>query len=44
MGIRSVDCPGVLGADRDDGKADIAGTFKGLNVAVEVLAVDSPAV
>ena len=44
MGIGYFDCAGVLGADCDDGKADIAGTFKGLNIAVEVLAVDSPAV
>ena len=43
LGIEYVDCAGVLGAC-DDGKADVAGTFKGLNIAVEELAVDSPVV
>ena len=43
LGIEYVDCAGVLGAC-DDGKADVAGTIKGLNIAVEELAVDSPAV
>ena len=41
MGIGYVDCAGVLGAGRDDGKADIGGTFKGLNIAVEVLCESS---
>ena len=40
LGIGYVDCVRVLGA-RDDGKA---GIFEGLNIAVEVLTVDSPAV
>ena len=40
LGIGYVDCIRVLGA-RDDGKG---GTFEGLNIAVEVLTVDSPAV
>ena len=43
MGIGYVDCAGVLGACVDE-KADVTGTFKGLDIAVEVLAVDSPAV
>ena len=43
MGIGYVDGARVLDA-RDEGKADIAGSFKGLNVAVEVLTVDSPVI
>ena len=43
LGIGYVDCARVLDAG-DDQRADIAGTFKGLNIAVEVLTVDFPAV